>query len=108
MPRFSIVFVTAPPGRAAAKIARTVVEKKLAACVNIVPAVRSVYRWKGKIEEGGESLLIMKTRSALFARLERAVRDAHPYDVPEIVAFPLSRGHRPYFRWLDEETKTGR
>lgn len=100
---FSVVLVTCPV-EASERIARAVVDARCAACVNVLPAVRSMYRWKGKVEEAEESLLLIKTRSALLGELERAVKLVHPYEVPEIVALPVARGHRPYLEWIAEST----
>ena len=77
---------------------------KLAACANIVPAVESHYWWKGKLESSDEVLLIFKTRQQLLPKLERAVREIHPYDTPEFVALPLTTGSRKYLAWLTDNT----
>lgn len=84
------------------RIARALVERELAACVNVVPGVVSVYRWKGAVERDEERLLVIKTRSARLAELRRALVDLHPYEVPELVALPVVAGHAPYLAWLDE------
>ncbi len=102
MPEHAVVLMTAPDAAAAERIARALVDERLAACVNIVPGVRSIYRWEGKVEDSTEVLLVAKTRAALFERLEARVRALHPYDVPEIVALPLTDGSRPYLSWLDQ------
>ena len=104
MTRYRVVFITAPPGRAARKIAEQILKKRLAACVNIVPAVASTYWWKGKLERAKESLLIVKTRAALLPRLTAEARRAHPYTVPEVIALPIVKGHKPYLDWLGHET----
>jgi periplasmic divalent cation tolerance protein len=97
-----VVFVTAPREKAQ-EIARYVVEKKLVACVNIVD-VRSIYTWKGKVEETDEALLIMKTREPVFARLKKEVSEIHPYDVPEIIGFPITKSSEKYLKWVEEST----
>ncbi len=102
---FSVVLVTAPVD-ASEKIARAVLDERVAACVNILTGVRSLYSWKGKVEDAEECLLLMKTRTALLGELERVVRSVHPYKVPEIVALPITRGHRPYLDWIAESTKS--
>lgn len=102
MPEHAVVLMTAPDAAAAERIARALVDERLAACVNIVPEVRSVYRWEGKVEESREVMLVAKTRQSLFGRLEARVRELHPYDVPEIVSIPLTDGSRPYLSWLDQ------
>jgi periplasmic divalent cation tolerance protein len=102
-----ILLVNAPPDRARA-IARALVERRLAACVNILPGVTSIYRWEGKIEEAAESMLFIKTRRELVAEVTAAVRALHPYAVPEIVAVPLAsdRGNAAYLDWVYAETAT--
>lgn len=102
-----VVLVNAPPEKAE-EIARAVVERRLAACVNVVPRVRSIYRWEGKIEEADESTLVMKTRRSLVPELTAAVKSLHPYDVPEIIALPVAsdRGNAEYLRWVVGETRT--
>jgi periplasmic divalent cation tolerance protein len=87
----------------ARRIAEALVEKRLAACAQIVGPILSVYRWKGRMERAEEWLLILKTRKGLYDRLEGEIRDLHPYDVPEIVAVPLAAGSRDYLRWIDGE-----
>ena len=101
-PRYIVVLITTPSGHPARRVARILVEKKLAACVNVVPRVESIYRWKGKIERSDESLLMIKTESRCLARLIREVRWVHPSTVPEIIALPLSGGHADYLRWITE------
>jgi periplasmic divalent cation tolerance protein len=80
------------------------VEKRLAACATLIPEARSVYRWKGRVEEADEALLILKTREELFQRLERLVAENHPYTVPEIISLKIDEGHMPYLEWIREET----
>jgi periplasmic divalent cation tolerance protein len=87
----------------ASRIAEALVEKRLAACAQIVGPILSVYWWKGRIEQAEEWLCILKTRRDLYDRLEGEIRGLHPYDVPEIVAVPLAAGSRDYLRWIDEE-----
>lgn len=99
-----IVYVTAPPEKAP-DIARALVGRGVAACVNIVPGVRSLYRWKGDICDDGESLLVIKTCRSRFDDLQQLVVDLHPYQVPEIVALPVVCGFQPYLDWLDEATR---
>lgn len=86
------------------RVAHGIVNKRLAACVNIVPAIHSVYRWQGKIEEATEVQLMIKTRRELFADLETEIRSLHSYSVPEIIAVPIELGSQPYLDWIDEET----
>jgi periplasmic divalent cation tolerance protein len=89
----------------ALKIARVLVERRLAACANIVPQVSSVYRWKGAIEEAAESLLVLKTTRGLLDRLETALRGLHSYELPEVVALPIEAGSADYLEWIGLETR---
>jgi periplasmic divalent cation tolerance protein len=98
-----VVLSTCGSAEEAASIARALVERRLAACVNIVPGVRSVYRWKGAVEEAGEWLLIVKSSQALFERLEEELRRMHSYETPEIVALPVAAGSASYLEWLGAE-----
>lgn len=86
----------------AGRIARALVEQRLAACVNVVAQVTSVYRWKGAIETAEERLLVIKTRGERFEALRQAIVSLHPYEVPEVIALPIEGGHRPYLEWLDD------
>jgi periplasmic divalent cation tolerance protein len=86
----------------AERIARALVERRLAACVNVVPGVVSVYRWKGAVCRDEERLLVIKTRTGRLEALRRALVEIHPYEVPELVALPVEAGHAPYLDWLDE------
>ncbi len=99
-----IVMVTCPEGRSAEKVAGAVLGKRLAACVNTVPGMTSRYWWRGKIERSSEVLLIMKTRGSLVKKLENAVKENHPYDVPEVIAIPITAGSKGYLDWIDSET----
>ena len=86
------------------RIARALVERGLAACVNVVPGVVSTYRWKGRVEREGELLLLIKTRAETFEALREALVAVHPYEVPELIAVPIEAGHAPYLQWLDENS----
>ncbi|MBI4681693.1 MAG: divalent-cation tolerance protein CutA [Nitrospirae bacterium] len=99
-----IVFITAPNEDEAAGIARSLVEARLAACVNIVKNVRSIYTWQGKIQDDSEVLMIAKTRRDLFDALSVKVKELHSYDVPEIIALPIIDGSEDYLKWLREST----
>ena len=101
---FAVVLVTAPDMDLARRLAKAALEAKLAACANIVPAVESHYWWKVKLESSDEVLLIFRTRQQLLPKLERAVREIHPYDTPEFVALPLTTGSRKYLAWLSDNT----
>ncbi|XP_014379500.1 protein CutA [Alligator sinensis] len=98
----SAAFVTCPNETVAKEIARAVVEKHLAACVNIMPQITSIYEWKGKIEEDSEVLLMIKTRSSRIPALAEYVRSVHPYEVAEVIALPIQQGNAPYLQWVQE------
>jgi periplasmic divalent cation tolerance protein len=95
-----VVLVTVPTVSAGERIARAAVERRLAAAVNVVPGVRSVYRWQGRVEDASETLLIVKTGVERLAALEASVRELHPYTVPSFLALPVVGGHEPYLAWL--------
>ena len=95
-----VVFMTAANGEEATRLADMLVGAHLAACVQILPEMESVYRWEGKIERQSETLLIAKTTTAKFAELEREVRALHSYETPEIVAVPMIAGSSPYLAWF--------
>jgi periplasmic divalent cation tolerance protein len=99
-----VVLLTAANGEEAARLADMLVGSHLAACVQILPEIESVYRWQGKIERQSEVLLVVKTNLEKFDDLEREVRALHSYDTPEIVALPITAGSEPYLRWLDAST----
>lgn len=100
-----IVLVTCPSVALAKKIARAVVQKRLAACVNVVRSpVESFFTWEGKLESAREHLLIIKTAANRLAQLEMEVKRLHPYDVPEFLALPISEGSADYFSWLTRAT----
>jgi periplasmic divalent cation tolerance protein len=103
MSEFIVVLVTAGSADEGDRLARELVEERLAACVNRVKAVQSIYRWQGKVECSEEELLIVKTRRDLFERLKEKVQQLHSYAVPEIVALPILAGSESYLRWLEEE-----
>jgi periplasmic divalent cation tolerance protein len=104
MTDYIVVYVTAPENEAA-DLAKTLVEERLVACVNIVPGLRSIYWWQGKVEDEAEVLCIMKTRSNLFEALKDRVRELHSYEVAEIIALPILTGNLPYLEWIKENTK---
>lgn len=97
-----VVFITVPDEETGVKIARHLVEKKLAACINIIPISKSVYTWKGKIEEHPEFLLVVKTKEKVFDRLKEEVEKIHPYTVPEIIGFEIKKSAEKYANWWDE------
>jgi periplasmic divalent cation tolerance protein len=100
-----VVFMTAANGEEATRLADLLVGAHLAACVQILPEMESVYRWEGKIERQSEILLLAKTTTAKFADLEREVRALHSYETPEIVAVPIVTGSAPYLEWLEASLK---
>jgi len=95
-----VVLVTAPSAEKAAELARTVVEERLAACGNVVPGVRSIYRWEGKVQEDAEVLLILKTQRRRFGELRDRILALHPYAVPEVLALPVEAGSDAYLDWI--------
>jgi periplasmic divalent cation tolerance protein len=99
-----LVYITASSEEEAAGLARILVEAKLAACVNMLSNVRSIYSWQGNIEDDRELLMIVKTQRHLFDRLAAKVREIHSYDVPEIIALSIINGSPDYLRWLQEST----
>jgi periplasmic divalent cation tolerance protein len=101
-----VVLVTCGSAKEARKIARAVVEQRMAACANIVTSpVQSVYRWKGRVESAEEFLLVIKTTQGRFAELKAAVKRLHSYDVPEIIALPIAAGGTNYLNWISESVK---
>ncbi|HSD20037.1 MAG TPA: divalent-cation tolerance protein CutA [Anaeromyxobacter sp.] len=99
-----VVLVTAPSPDQAAEIARALVEERLAACGNVVPAIRSIYRWEGKVHEDAEALLVLKTTRGRFEALRDRVLALHPYDVPEVIALPVEAGNAAYLAWIAAES----
>jgi len=95
-----VVLVTAPEGEPAAALARALVTEGLAACVNRLPGIRSVYRWQGAVHDDAETLLVVKSTRPAWPALERRIRELHPYDVPEVIALPVTAGSAPYLAWL--------
>jgi periplasmic divalent cation tolerance protein len=102
--QYRIVLVTCGSIAEARRIGRNLVEKKLAACANIVPRVESIYRWKGKVERAREALVVIKTTGKRLRELEREVKRAHSYDVPEFIVLPIIAGSQTYLAWLQEST----
>lgn len=101
-----VILSTAGSPEEGERIARILVEQRLAACVNIVPNIRSVYRWDGKIESAQEVLLLVKTGADLLERAENALRAAHSYEIPEVLVFNPESGHADYLDWLLRSVKT--
>lgn len=101
MPNHLIIFCTCPDEPAASAIAKKLIENNFAACVNILPGLTSVYRWKDQIETAQEHLLMIKTRRDFYALAEQCIRDTHPYELPEIVAVSLENALPEYLQWID-------
>lgn len=100
-----LVLTNLPDTATAKAIAQQLVEKRLAACANILPQVQSIYRWNGAIEEASEVTLLIKTTQARYSDLEASIKAAHPYEVPEIIAMPIVQGVPQYLDWIENETK---
>ncbi len=104
MTGFIQVLTTVANRHDAERIAGELLERRLAACVQVLGPVASTYRWKGTIETSDEWMLFIKSREELYPAIDAAIRELHPYDVPEILALPVAAGHADYLRWLAEET----
>jgi periplasmic divalent cation tolerance protein len=100
-----LVITNLPDRDSAAKLAQALIEKRLAACVNVLSPCRSFYRWKGKIEHAEEIPVLVKTTRERYAELETAIRAGHPYELPEIIAVPLTAGLPAYLEWVESETR---
>ncbi|XP_038717055.1 protein CutA, chloroplastic-like, partial [Tripterygium wilfordii] len=100
-----VVYVTVPNKEAGKKLAESIVKEKLAACVNRVPGIESVYEWKGEIQTDSEELLIIKTRQSLLEALTDHVKGNHEYEVPEVIALPITGGNIQYLEWLKNSTR---
>lgn len=101
----TVTLVTCRDARQGRRIGETLVREKLAACVNVLPGVTSIYIWKGKLERSREALLIIKSRGALSKRLSRRVRELHSYEAPEVVTLRIASGNPAYLRWVRESTR---
>ncbi|GAB6947095.1 divalent-cation tolerance protein CutA [Vulcanisaeta sp. JCM 16161] len=99
---YIVVFVTVPNKDVGFEIARSLINNRLAACVNIIDGLRSIYYWEGGVEEDSETLLIIKSRRDRLNDLVRSIREKHPYKVPEIIALPIIGGLNEYLKWIDE------
>ncbi len=99
-----VIFVTCPESESD-RIASQLVDEQIAACVNIVPGVTSIYRWQGQVSRDSEHLLVIKTEQNMWQTLEKRVRELHPYDVPEIIQFPINNGYAPYLQWIKDSVK---
>ncbi len=101
-----VVLVTVPSAEEGTRMARTLVEEHLAACVNVVPGVRSIFFWEGRLQEEGEALLVMKTGRERYEALQRRILTLHSYSVPEILALPVETGSPAYVAWVKESVGT--
>jgi periplasmic divalent cation tolerance protein len=99
-----VVLTNLPDRNAAVKLARELVERRLAACVNVLAECTSIYRWKGAVENAQEVPVLIKTRSALYEEVEAAIAELHPYELPEIIALPVVRGLPEYLEWVSDGT----
>ncbi|MCS6953554.1 MAG: divalent-cation tolerance protein CutA [Bryobacterales bacterium] len=102
-----VVLSTCETAEEAERIARRLVEKRLAACVNVVTGLRSIYRWRGQVEDAAEVLMVIKSRRELFAALRTEIEKAHSYEVPEVIALPIVDGSPGYLSWLETELGGG-
>ena len=103
---YLLIYCTCPDRALAERIAEAVVADRLAACVNIVPGITSIYRWQGEVQHDSELLLLIKTRGECYPALEARIRELHSYDVPEIIAVPIQWGSESYLAWLDASVGT--
>ena len=102
-----VIFVTTSTEGEAHRIAELLLNQRKAACINIIPKVDSLFWWQGKLDSVRESLLIIKTRASLLHEIVNLVKEAHSYEVPEIIAMPIVGGNEDYLRWIDSEVKKG-
>lgn len=100
-----VVFTNCPDAASADRIARALVDQHLAACVNVLAPIASIYRWQGRIENATEVPMLIKTTRERYPAVEEAIRALHPYQVPEIIALPIVSGFAPYLRWIGEQTQ---
>ncbi len=100
-----VIFVTSSSIHEARKIGQTIVEEGLAACCNIVQPIESIFKWQGKLHIEGEVLMIFKTREDMFSNVEKRVKELHSYEVPEIIAVPVTQGSKSYLDWIVKETE---
>lgn len=105
MERCVVVLVTCPSLKSAKQIARHVVKARLAACVNILPGVQSLFRWQGKVDRAKEVVLLIKTTARRFPALKGMILRVHPYEVPEVIALPVVAAHRPYTAWVAQSVR---
>ncbi len=102
---YIIILITAKDKSEADKIAKILIKNKLAACVNILTGIKSLFWWQGKIDQAKETLLIVKSKKEKFNRIVKLVKSVHSYEVPEIIAIPIVSGFKPYLNWIDESIR---
>lgn len=100
-----VTLCTVPDRETGERIAAALVEERLAACVNLIPGLTSIYRWQGKVEKAAECLLVIKTTSSRFEQLRERIKALHPYELPEIIAVPITSGDSAYLNWIVENSK---
>lgn len=105
MKKLILVLTTVPKKEKGREIAQKLVQERLAACVTVCPAARSLYQWKGRIIDDREYLLLIKTKAILYPKLEKRIQELHPYQVPEILALPILKCSVDYLRWVEDETQ---
>jgi periplasmic divalent cation tolerance protein len=103
--KYAVVLVTAPDAKTARRLAQAALAARLIACANLLPRIESHYWWQGKIESGAEVLLVLKTTTARLAALEKLIVAEHPYDTPEFLVLPISRGTKRYLDWVDQSVE---
>jgi len=105
MDNYLVVYSTLPSIESAEKISKSIIENKLAACINIITGVKSIYYWENDVLQDNEVLLIIKTKEDLYNQLEDFLKTIHPYELPEIIALPIVRGYNKYLEWINESVK---
>ena len=103
--KYQVIMTTCPDLELAERIARELVDRKLGACVQIIPGVQSYFRWQGKIEKAAEYLVLIKTTVGNYQDVEKRIKQLHSYELPEIIALPITAGGRDYLAWIDDNTK---
>jgi periplasmic divalent cation tolerance protein len=103
---YRLILNTCPDSDTAERLALLMVENKLAACVNIVSGITSIYRWQADIQKDQEFLLLIKTKERYYSALETLIREHHPYELPEIISVPIEKGLAEYLAWIDQNTST--